>query len=396
MPDYMAGWEALNRQMDRGASWSGSERNNAFLNLGDGTFADASALLGIDFKDDARAVVTTDWDGDGDLDVWLRNRTGPQLRLLRNDMPRDRHWIAFELVGTHANRDAIGARVTVEAGGRRMVRTVSSGDGYLSQSSRRLHFGLGETEKIDRITIVWPRGGSEVMGSRPVDALYRIRQGWRAAERVERNVAALQAGPPMSTPTAGTVAIPLRVPLPLPPSIRSHVWGEAAPTHWTALNLWSRTCVPCRAELGDWSKNRSALEAAGIDVVALGVDEDDPEASARWFASASRSAFPDKPLGAKLREIVEALVLNVRRLDTDLVLPTTLLVDDKGAIQVIYLGKTPAKDLIADRSWMGGVPPHQRSLRGGRWFFSMPRDWGALAAKLRHLGNADDASVYDK
>jgi hypothetical protein len=45
---------------------------------------------------------------------------------------------------------------------------------------------------------------------------------------------------------------------------------------------------------------------------------------------------------------------------------------------------------------MGGVAPHQRSLRGGRWFFSMPRDWDALAAKLRHLGHVDDASIYDK
>ena len=62
--------------MDGGASWSGSERNNAFLNLGDGTFADASAVLGIDFMDDARAVVTTDWDGDGDLDVISSSDTG--------------------------------------------------------------------------------------------------------------------------------------------------------------------------------------------------------------------------------------------------------------------------------------------------------------------------------
>ena len=382
--------------MDGGASWSGSERNNAFLNLGDGTFADASAVLGIDFMDDARAVVTTDWDGDGDLDIWLRNRTGPQLRLLRNDTPRDRHWIAFELVGKQANRDAIGARVAVEAGGRRMVRTVTSGDGYLAQSSRRLHFGLAAGDEIDRVTISWPLGGSQVIGPIPVDSLYRIRQGTPEAERIARVRPMLRSAAPASPRPLGSVAIPLRTPLPLPPSIRSHVWGAAAPTRWTALNLWSRTCVPCRAELGDWSKNSEALQQAGIDVVGIGVDDDDPEASAKWFADASCGAFPDRPTSAAHREVIRTLILNVRRLDTELVLPTTLLVDDAGAIQVIYLGKTSAMELIASRAHMAKVAPHQRSLRGGRWFFAMPRDWSGLAAQLRHLGHPEDAAIYDK
>ena len=95
--------------MREGRSWSGHERNNCFANLGQGSFADVSFVSGLDFADDGRAVAVVDWDGDGDLDLWLRNRTGPQLRLLRNDHPGTGHFLALRLEGTDSNRDAIGA-----------------------------------------------------------------------------------------------------------------------------------------------------------------------------------------------------------------------------------------------------------------------------------------------
>ena len=85
--DYLTGWAALTRLMNEGLSWSGNERNVCYLNLGDGRFVDASFVSGLDFADDGRAAATVDWDGDGDLDLWLKNRTGPQLRFMWNDLP---------------------------------------------------------------------------------------------------------------------------------------------------------------------------------------------------------------------------------------------------------------------------------------------------------------------
>ena len=106
----------MTQLMTRGSSWSGRERNCCFLNMGDGTFVDASAISGLDFVDDGRSLAVVDWDDDGDLDVWLKSRTGPQLRFMRNNQSPELHYVAFRLVGKTCNRDAVGARVVVEAG----------------------------------------------------------------------------------------------------------------------------------------------------------------------------------------------------------------------------------------------------------------------------------------
>lgn len=102
----------------RGRSYSGSERNCVFLNTAgqsSGPFANISATSGIDLPDDGRALVATDWDHDGDLDVWISNRNAPRLRFFKNDTPTQNHHLSLRLLGTAptTNRDAIGARVEV-------------------------------------------------------------------------------------------------------------------------------------------------------------------------------------------------------------------------------------------------------------------------------------------
>ncbi|MGI9427465.1 MAG: hypothetical protein ACR2NM_02325, partial [Bythopirellula sp.] len=111
---------ALNRMMHGGRSFSGHERNCCFLNMGaaqrtKGRFANISAVSGLDYPDDGRAVAIVDWDQDGDQDMWISNRNAPRLRLMRNDVPRGNHFLALRLEGDGktTNRDAIGARVEV-------------------------------------------------------------------------------------------------------------------------------------------------------------------------------------------------------------------------------------------------------------------------------------------
>ena len=99
--------------LSQGRSFSGRERNCAYMNTGGQRFANISTASGIDFPDDGRAVGVVDWDQDGDLDLWMTNRNGPQIRLLRNDIGTDRSYVSVRLVGRTCNRDAIGARVEV-------------------------------------------------------------------------------------------------------------------------------------------------------------------------------------------------------------------------------------------------------------------------------------------
>ena len=89
-----------------GSSWSGRERNGAFLNLGDAGFVDVAGISGFDFVDDARSAATVDWNHDGRLDVWVKNRSGPQLRFLENDVETPHSYVSLKLQGVRANRDA--------------------------------------------------------------------------------------------------------------------------------------------------------------------------------------------------------------------------------------------------------------------------------------------------
>jgi enediyne biosynthesis protein E4 len=78
--------------------------------------------------------------------------------LLRNDFPQGRAWLQVKLVGTRSNRDAVGARLELVSGGVRQVREVRAGDGFMSQSSLVQHFGLGDAQRVDSLTVHWPSG----------------------------------------------------------------------------------------------------------------------------------------------------------------------------------------------------------------------------------------------
>ena len=102
---------AFNELLRNGKSFSGHERNCCFLNTGPGArgFADTSAISGLDYEDDGRALAKVDWDQDGDSDLWISNRNAPRLRFLRNDLPRSNHFLSVRLEGngTTTNRDIV-------------------------------------------------------------------------------------------------------------------------------------------------------------------------------------------------------------------------------------------------------------------------------------------------
>ena len=156
-------------------SWSGYQKKKLFRNLGDQTFKEISAEAGVDNDRDGRGVAVADLDNDGRLDFYQTNADQEAL-LYRNISEGTGHWIALHLVGTKSNRDAIGARVTIRAGGQTWIREVNGGNGYASQSAPRLHVGLGATNKIDSIEIRWPSGRKETV-SAPLDRITTVQEG---------------------------------------------------------------------------------------------------------------------------------------------------------------------------------------------------------------------------
>ncbi len=133
-----------------------------YRNLGNGRFADVTDSAGPGFAPlrPARGLATGDLDGDGRPEIVIVNMN-EKPALLKNVGARQ-NAIAIRLTGTRSNRSAIGARCTVEAGGRKQMAEVVSGGSYFSQNSLTLYFGLGKAEKVDRIEVRWPMGETQV------------------------------------------------------------------------------------------------------------------------------------------------------------------------------------------------------------------------------------------
>src|SRR6202035_5499195 len=174
---YEQGWNALNELIRSDYSWSGFERNTFYANNRDGTFADVSGGVSLDFVEDGRAFALADFDHDGRLEVFLKNRNGPQLRLLKNAVENLPPSIAFHLSGTKSNRDAIGAAVTVETEFGRQTRFLQAGSGFLSQHTKEVFFGLGAAKGPVRASIRWPGGLIQELHDLPINHRVWVEEG---------------------------------------------------------------------------------------------------------------------------------------------------------------------------------------------------------------------------
>jgi len=174
--DYEQGWNAVNELIRSDYSWSGFERNIFYANNRNGIFSDVSGAVDLDFVEDGRAFALTDFDHDGRQEVFLKNRNGPQLRLLKNILPDLPPSIAFRLRGVKSNRDAIGAAVTIETEAGRQTRWLQAGSGFLSQHSKDVFFGLGSASRV-KATIKWPSGQVQQLPDLPINHKIWVDEG---------------------------------------------------------------------------------------------------------------------------------------------------------------------------------------------------------------------------
>ena len=146
-------------------------------NDGTGRFTDVARTHGAWFEQRrvARGLAMADYDGDGDVDVFI-SHLGERAVLLRNDGGNRQAWLALRLVGRKSPRDGSGARVTVTVGGKKQVYDHRGASGYLGQAAPRLHFGLGAHQTVDRLEVRWPSGRVQVIEKVPARQLLTIEE----------------------------------------------------------------------------------------------------------------------------------------------------------------------------------------------------------------------------
>ncbi len=393
---YINALNQLAARIEQGHSHSGRERNRCFLNTGSTKFADASAVSGLDFDDDGRAVVAVDWDHDGDLDVWLANRTGPQLRMMRNNSTAGQHYIALRLQGKKANRDGIGARVEVHLQGQhqqRLIQTLYAGSGFLSQGSKWLHFGLGAKATIEHISVRWPGGEVENFANAQRGKRYLLVEGSGDALEVENQRAVSLKPSPLKKPRSSQQATTWLAVRPPAPTI-SYIDPEDRQVTCDQndgpilVNLWASWCAPCLGELQELSKQRLHLKKRGVTVVALNVDQ--------LGDTDGRSPTENNQLlqnlqlqgGAATNETVDKMEILYwktfgRRIS--LPLPTSFLIDAQGRLAAVYLGTLDVEKFLSDIKHLNDEPKKLRA-----WSLPISGRWHAPVGPfdLVGLGNA--------
>jgi tetratricopeptide (TPR) repeat protein len=393
LSSYEDAWEAINRLIREGGSWSGSERNCFYLGAGGGTLVNVSAASGLDFLDDGRAFAVLDLDGDGDPDLILKNRTGPQLRVLRNDLPPLGGRVEFKLTGRRANRDAVGARVTLRAGGQVRTASVKCGSGFLSQNSPALSFALPWAKKIDLAEVRWPGGTREEFRDLPLDRRYRLLEGmepvgeaFRPASR-PRDAASREGDPPAREETGrreGWLLAELRPPdLELTGTDGRPVRLEEFRGRPLLLGFFSPRCPLCAGELREREERWPEIASSGLAVVAAEAEEpeggagggSEPVERALRIERGSLGRFRLARAGPRALLACGVLVHQAFRWPKEMQVPQSLLIDRSGLLAKIYRGPVAwevlARDLAllsqaADRTRLGLPFP-------GRWETGEPR-----------------------
>ena len=362
---YKQGWRALSRLLHEDRSFSGGERHCAFLNTASGKakFSDVSALTGFGFADDGRGLATSDWDFDGDLDLWITNRTAPRVRFLKNNSSAKQNFIAFKLEGngTSSNRDAIGARIELVLEGAKRasrIRTLRCGEGFLSQSSNWIHFGMGEETAIASLIIQWPAGGTERITGLQPNRFYLVRQGSGKATPVtplknRKNLVAGEQTPLPPSAISRTIAPPG---LFMPQLKMISQDGQSKPylpngKDPLLINIWSSICDTCITELTDWSSQSGKLKAAGLDVVTFNTDHLDGGASPADTRSAlekSGSLFPNITISQESLKALDFLQRSLLDRRTPLPVPSSFLAAPSGELIAFYRGPVAIAQILRD------------------------------------------------
>jgi len=362
---YEHGWNAINELVRSDRTWHGYARNVLFANNRDGTFSEISGPAGLDFLEDSRAFALADIDQDGRLEVILKNRNAPQLRILHNAMQDLGDSIAFRLRGRKSNRDAIGTAVAVQAGDLRQTKYLQAGSGFLSQHSKELFFGLGKPQGTVRATVRWPSGLTQEFADLPVNHRIEIEEGaaaFAARPFAPPTPAYARAGTqpalePLPSQVETWLIDPLKAPafsLPdlagNPRQLRSFQGGLAL------LYFWSAASPLCRDQLKRLDRRRAALSASHLQVLAVNVDTAADAPAARSFATQQKFSFPVLFSTEEISGIYNITYRHLFDRRRDLGIPVFFLLDKQGMVVKVYQGPLDLRHLAEDAASLPGTP----------------------------------------
>lgn len=356
-PNYEHGWNAINELIRSDSSWSGYERNVLYLNNRDGTFSEVSGSLGLDFPEDSRSFVLCDLDHDGRLELILKNRNAPQIRILRCAAEGIGHSIVFRLKGKKSNRDAIGASVTVEADGKRQTKYLQAGSGFLAQHTKELLFGVGEQQHSVRATVRWPGGSTQEFENLPVNHRIEIEEG-SASIRVQRFSA---------TPTAWMRAENDPEPEKLPDNVETWLIEPLnAPTFslvdtngnvrelrafrgtFVLLAFWNAASADSSVQLRELQQRWPDLKRSGIEVIAVTADSGTNSTGLREAFAGQKLSFPVLLTTDEVAGVYNILFRYLFDRRRDLPIPVSLLIDPSGMVIKVYQGVVEPLHVVAD------------------------------------------------
>jgi tetratricopeptide (TPR) repeat protein/thiol-disulfide isomerase/thioredoxin len=353
---YELGWNAINELIRSDGTWAGYLRNVFFYNNGDGAFSDISGAVGLDFSDDSRAFALADFDHDGRLEMALKNRTGPQLRILRCEATGLGNALAFRLRGTKSNRDAIGAVVILETNEGRQMKMLQAGTGFPSEHSKEIFFGLGKAVSA-KAEIRWPSGGVQHFEALPANHRIEIEEGadkFRAVAFRTHQPLSVVPPPPPRLPPPATCETWLIDPILAPDFELPDLSGQkhrlaSSRGKEVALYFWAAWSPPSLETLRALDRSLALGKRRPFEVLAINLDKPEDVAQVRTFVRENSLRLPVLLANgdvAGIYNLVYHFMFDRRR---NLGLPTTFLIDANGFIVKVYQGPIDADRLNVDR-----------------------------------------------
>ncbi len=361
--EYEQGWNAINELIRSDGTWSGYERNVFYANNRDGTFSDVSAVVGLDFIEDGRSFALADFDHDGRLEIFLKNRSAPQLGLLKNvtrDLPPS---IAFRLQGTKSNRDAIGAAITIETDAGRQTRMLQAGSGFLAQHGKDVFFGLGGTPKSVRAQIRWPSGLVQELHDVPINHRIWVTEGCEptrlepfksSASNNSGRLSSVAENRAEPEPLPARLETWLLAPFPAPDFSLLDFSGQihtlaALRGKPVLLNFWTAKSAGCVEDLRTFQRDSGRWASRGLPLVVVIVDSSDgtgeaPDSDIHFHDSAFLKLRGTDDVAA-IYNIVYRQLFDRHR---DLSLPTSFLIDASGDIVKVYQGPVSPEHVEGD------------------------------------------------
>jgi len=313
-----------------------------------------------------------DYDNDGDTDFIFTTLNGTPV-LCRNNVGNSKSWLGLELVGTKSNRDAIGASITVEAGGIRQTKYLEAGSGFLSQHTKELFFGLGKTQQSVRASLRWPSGLTQTFDHLPINHRIEIEEGGTqfGAKPFRRSpLAWAQAGefpaaedPPVSV--ASWLIEPVRAPDFSLPDLAGNLRDlKSFQSQFALLIFWTKSCPLCVDLLRSLERSRSFLASPGLGVAAVNVDDESQQKTLRSFAATEGFSFPILLAAQDTAGIYNIVYRYLFDRHRDLPFPTSFLIDSTGNIVKVYQGSLNPETVLEDAASAPNTPSEraQRAL----------------------------------